>query len=325
MSKIKQDSFKVVVIVLFILFVILIFSVVRGNDVNFKDREIAFITGSDKGVYHAAGEALCRILKRESGANNCSVVESAGSEENATKIRDSKVYGGVVRADHFYRNKNSLKQIGSLHSENLMVLVRKDENIKSLSDLGGKKIFAGAESSSTYEVASTILREVGIRDNVIVEPVEEGEDTSGRFGKLCSGEVSAVFYFVGYPSNEVQDALNSCSNSITIMSFTESTINKITTKRRYYKKVIIPSEVYEGIDKDIKTMGLPAIVATGNEVEEREVEHLRKIFSENINDIQKARRTLEYVTSESFLTMLLEENSNEEEDEKEAEEEANSE
>ncbi len=312
-SRIKKDSFMVVAIVLFILFLILIFSVIKGNDISFKDREISFITGSDKGVYYSAGQAVCRILKRESNANNCKVVQSSGSEENATNIRSQKVYGGIVRADVFYKNKNNLQQIGSLHSENLMVLIRKDENIKSLNDLEGKKIFVGDKKSNTYKVSDTILKEVGIRDNVIIDPVEEGEDANGRFGRLCSGEVSAVFYFVGYPSNEIQDALDSCSNSITILSLTESVTNKIISKRPYYQQSIIPQDVYDGITKDIKTIGLSAILSVSNEVEKRELKYLQEVIVKNIADIQKTRLSLESVNEESFQKMLISDNKKNEE------------
>ena len=311
-SNVKRDSLPVVAIVLGILFIILLYSIFKGDSISFNDRDISFITGGDKGVYYSAGQSLCRILEREAEANKCKVVKSSGSDENATKIRTQKAYGGIVRADVFYKNKNNLQQVGTLHTENLMVMIRSDENVKSLNDLEGKKILMGGEDSNTYKVSDTILKEVGIRDTVIVDEVGEDENAGGRFGKLCSGEVSAVFYFVGYPSTEIQDALDSCSNSITILSFTESTTNKITTKRPYYKKVVVPSSIYDGISKDIKTIGLPAIISVGNEVGEKELKYLQKVFTENLSSIQKSRSTLKYITEESFGKMLMDDNTEDE-------------
>ena len=316
-SRTEGHLMKTGVIVLIILFVVLLISVFRGNSVNFNDREVSFITGNERGVYYSAGQALCGILEREASANNCSVVQSSGSEENVTKIRNQDAYAGIVRADVFYRNKDNLQQVGSLHNENLMILVRNDENIKSLTDLAGKKIVIGEAGSNTYKISNTILGEVGIEEHVLIEEVDPEQSVGNRFGKLCGGEASAVFYFVGYPSQDVQEALGDCPNTISILSLTESTINKITTKRPYYKKSVIPSSVYDGVEKDIKTVGLTAIVAVSNDIEERELNYLKKVFAENIGDIQNARTALEYVTEESFNEMLIPEDEGQEQDQEE--------
>ncbi|MYE37948.1 MAG: TAXI family TRAP transporter solute-binding subunit [Candidatus Spechtbacteria bacterium SB0662_bin_43] len=315
LRRIKREYLTVIGIIVFIIFIILVFF--QGDSIDFKDREFIITTGSREGVYYPAGKALCSIIEKETEAEDCDRIESDGSQDNVDAIMDEDAQIGIVQSDIFYTNQRNLKQVGALHTENLMVIVRNDVDIESLSDLAGRKIIIGSEDSQTYKTSRAVLEEIGVDDAIIADVEEEDiEDISSQFAQLCSNnEVSAVFYVVGYPSTEIQEALNSCPNTITTLSLKNSTIRKMTEKYPFYKKSIIPEDTYETVEDPIQTIGLVAVIAVSDEVEDKEVEYLRKLFIDNIETIQEEHSALEYITEESMAEMIIGDAETDEEDE----------
>ena len=134
-------------------------------------------TGGVTGVYYAAGGAICRLVNKDRTKHGlrCSVESTGGSVFNANAIRAGELDMGVVQSDVQYsavKGEGQFKAAGpsgdlramfSMHPEPMTVVVRKELNAQSLTDLKGKRFNIGNPGSGHRSGADDLLAAFGMK------------------------------------------------------------------------------------------------------------------------------------------------------------------
>lgn len=163
------------------------------------------MTGGPTGTYIQVGRDISGLF--QSCGQSLNVEESAGSIENILAVRERRhTQFGIVQSDvlEFLRKfeaddakvQDSLKGVGialPLYNEEIHILTRKD--IRSLSDLRGKRVGVGRDRSGTNLTASLVLTAAGITPGELVL-----EASSASLTGLLSGQLDAFFYVAGAPT-----------------------------------------------------------------------------------------------------------------------------
>ena len=119
-------------------------------------------TGSATGNYYAFGNALSTVVNRVTGAN-LTVNATGGSTENARLLGSGENEFALIQSDVFsYAHQGvelfdgnpvtNFQAVTAAYPEMVQIIVRKDANINSVTDMKGKNICVGAVGSG-YEVA----------------------------------------------------------------------------------------------------------------------------------------------------------------------------
>ena len=161
-----------------------------GRNPDLSHVKVAFLSGSPEGNYYAIVAAAAAQAKRQRG--RIDNVASAGSVENMARLAAAKTSCGVqfalVQDGLTWPEPNPFQLVGRLPvSENLVVLGRDADRIRSVADLRGKRIGIGPVGSGTEYVARQMLAqldELGIKAST--HPLQEQLELLSR-GELDLG------------------------------------------------------------------------------------------------------------------------------------------
>lgn len=274
-------------------------------------------TGGVTGVYYPAGGAICFFLnqtRRQHGIR-CSVESTGGSISNLMSIREHDLDIGIVQSDWQYHDvKGSgkfsnlgkdthLRALFSLYPEPFTVVARKDADIKTFSDLLGKRVNIGNPGSgqrATFEVLRDLLGWKNSQFKQVTELVS-GEQSRA----LCANKIDAMIYMVGLPSGSVKEATTACDSRIIPIS--DKIVNKMIRKYPYYRKAMIPGGMYKGTDKNVHTFGVGATVVTSDALSNKVAYQLVKAVFSNFEafknmhpalaNLKKSRMIKDFLTA----------------------------
>jgi TRAP transporter TAXI family solute receptor len=229
---------------------------------------ISIGTGGVTGVYYPTGGAICRLVNksRKEHGIRCSVESTGGSVYNINTIRAGELDMGVAQSDWQYHAYNGtskfadqgpfkeLRAVFSVHAEPVMIVARKDANIKNVMDLKGKRVNIGNPGSGTrasYEVMADAL---GFTDDTLALATEF--KSSEQSQALCDNKIDAFFFLVGHPSGSIKEATTSCEANMVAVD--GPAIDKLVADNSFYRKATIPGGMYTGTDADTPTYGVGA-------------------------------------------------------------------
>ena len=260
-----------------------------------QSRESNFVTigtGSVTGVYYPAGGSICYLLNRERArhAIRCSVESSSGSVENIKNILSGDIDFGIVQSDTQYQAVNGLsgfassgpndqlRSVMSLYYESFTLVVRADSNIKSLSDLPGKRVNIGNIGSGQRGTMEIVMQAMGWSKDTFAETHELKASDQSR--ALCDGTIDAMVYMVGHPNASIKEATALCDSVLVDVGGPE--ISRLVNENEYYSPVSMPGGMYRGTAGETNTFGVGATLVANYNASEEVVYELTKAVFENI-------------------------------------------
>jgi len=188
-------------------------------------------TGSTVGVYFPVGEAIAGLISHPPGVNRCEAANvcgpagliasartSEGTMDNLLSVNDGTVESGLAQSDVVAsaakgdgpfkaRGKQShVRVIASLFSEQVHLVVAGDANIKSVSDLKGKRVSLGPAGSGVGFTAREILRAYRVPETRLKLAAT---DFPASIAMMRQGKLDAFFVVGGVPVNGLGDLLAS--------------------------------------------------------------------------------------------------------------------
>lgn len=168
--------------------------------------QVTIATGPEGGAYRELAESLARHLNDTHGVN-VSLVHTSGSSENVQLLGEARVDLAFAMAIPGEPNRVKKKPdtsriafVANAYSEVIHLVVRNDEDIKSVSDLRSKRIALGEKNSGNHLMALLTIRHCGLSPNEI-EPVHstypqiiEGLRDGTIDGAIISAGVRAPIY-----------------------------------------------------------------------------------------------------------------------------------
>ena len=254
-------------------------------------------TGGVTGVYYAAGNAICRLINRDSARHRvrCTVASTGGSVYNLNTLRAGELDFGIAQSDwQFHARHGSdvfkpagadqeLRAVFSLHPEPFTVLTRKEANIAKFEDLKGKRVNVGNPGSGTRASVQALLDAMGWKLSDFALAAELKADEHGA--ALCDNKIDAFFYGVGHPSANIQDPTTTCGARL--MPLTGPAVDRLVAERPYYARATIPGGLYAHNPAPTASYGVLATLVSSSKVPDDVVYALVKAVFDNFDAFKR--------------------------------------
>jgi len=262
-----------------------------------QEQYLHMATGNTSGTYYPIGGAISEVLNQNIKNMHSSVQSTSGSVANVQFLADGAVELAIVQNDIAYyavngeemfkdQNKykfDTLRGITALYPESCQFVVLESSGINSIADLKGKKVVVGAEGSGAEANARQILEIYGLTYNDI-EPQFLSFSVGAK--ALSEGTVDAAFLTAGFPTNAVQYAAS--QNKIKLLPIDDAHFVGLSEKYPFYKKITIPKGTYSGVDQDVQTVSVMALLVCNDRVSNDTAYQVAKTIYEHIDKIKES-------------------------------------
>jgi hypothetical protein len=268
---------------------------------------LSIATGGTSGTYYPIGGAIAKVLNENIAGMNASAQSTGASVTNTRLIYNKEVELAILQNDiasyavngekQFADNQvNNMTGIASLYPEIIQIVVRSDAGISSIADLKGKKVAVGAPGSGVEANASQILDFFGLSyDDIDEDYLSFGEAAS----RLKDRQIDAAFLTAGIPTAAVMDV--AATQDITLLNFSDDDIASLNAEYPFLTGVTVPAGTYNGLDNDVQTVALKAILVAEAGLSEDTVYQITKAIFENRDTLIAAHDRAKDIKLETAL------------------------
>ncbi|NLZ52644.1 MAG: TAXI family TRAP transporter solute-binding subunit [Thermoanaerobacteraceae bacterium] len=261
-------------------------------------------TGGTAGTYFPLGGALTEIWNKNIPGVNSTAQSTGASVANINLLKEGKAEIIFVQNDITYYAANGvelfedkyedIRGLAILYPETVQLVTLGNKGINSISDLKGKRVAVGAAGSGAEANARQILNAAGITyDDITAQYLSFAEAANN----LKDGNVDAAFLTAGFPTAAVTDI--AAQHDLKLISLEDSLVEKLTTDYPYYTKNVIPAKTYSGVDEDIQTVAVQAMLAVRSDMDEELAYNLVKFMYDNLDRIKAAHSVGELIKPET--------------------------
>lgn len=185
----------------------------------------------------------------------------------------------------------------ALHPEAMTIVARRDANIKSWTEIKGKRLNIGDPGSGNRVMTEDLMRESNLKvsDLKLATDLKPAEMASA----LCDNKIDAFTYVVGHPNAAIKEATTTCS--ATVISVPDSEISKVLKGAPYYSGATIPARMY-GDHGDIKTFGVRATLVTSAKLPDNVAYAIVKAVFDNLEEFKKLHPALANLSAQDMLS-----------------------
>ncbi|MGI6424191.1 MAG: TAXI family TRAP transporter solute-binding subunit [Tepidanaerobacteraceae bacterium] len=272
-----------------------------------KQQEQVFLnvaTGGTAGTYFPLGGALTEIWNKNIPGVNSTAQSTGASVANINLLKEKKAEIIFVQNDITYYAANGvelfedkyedLRGLAILYPETIQLVTLGNKGINSVEDLKGKRVAVGAAGSGAEANARQILNAAGITyDDISAQYLSFAEAANN----LKDGNVDAAFLTAGFPTAAVTDI--AAQHDLKLISLDDSLVEKLTADYPYYTMNVIPGGTYSGVDEDIQTVAVQAMLAVTSDLDEELAYNLVKYMYDNLDRIKAAHSVGELIKPET--------------------------
>lgn len=234
-------------------------------------------------------------------------VENVGSLNEGTAdfalIQNDIAYFAVngTGIDEFEGNPvESLRGVATLYPETIHIVANPDAEIESLEDLEGGTVNTGDLGSGTQVNALQILETAGLSS-------DDFNEQNAGFGtasdQLRDGDVDAAFVVGGWPVGAVEDLAT--TTEIEILDLDQETRDALIDDAEWFAEDTIPGGTYDGIDDDVDTISVQAMIATRDDLDEGIVEDVTTAIFDNEGDIDTKGEFIDLDSAQDAMSVEL--------------------
>jgi TRAP transporter TAXI family solute receptor len=219
-----------------------------------------------------------------------------GSVENLNLLRQDKVMLALAQSDIAAEALvgagpfaargpfTALRALGSLYPEPLHVVVRADSPFRTVRDLMNKRISVGPAGSGTRATAERLLAAHRMTEGK--EYTRDESPFSSALAALAAGNVDAVMQVTGVPSDQIR--LTAASTPLRLIPIDEAVLAETTAKNPATLRGIIPKSAYPGLEHDVATLTVSAVLATTSSLSDADARSLVAAIFEGKGDLLAA-------------------------------------
>ena len=232
--------------------------------------QMAIATGTTGGVYYPLGGALANYLTRGIPGTSATAEVTAGSTANFQLLgagRAQLVFGQVDAAVDSVRGAGQFRgrvvptrAIAVLYTNRMQVVTTADRNIRSMTDLRGKRISTGAPQSATELFATRLIEAAGLNpasDFRGRERLSPAESTAA----IRDGKIDAYFFVSGVPTSAITDLAATPGTTLALVDHDEYLERIVATHGPVYFRELIPAGTYPGQTAPNKQLSVANILA----------------------------------------------------------------
>lgn len=276
---------------------------------------IPIATASAGGTYYPIGVGLGNIWTEKLVEEKVSATgqSSAGSVENIQLLKNGEakvaILQGLIGAQAYEgrggnfegRPYKDLRSISMLWSNvEHFVLMDKEIQTGTISDINGKSFSVGPQASGTEQSTLVMMQGLGLsKENIKPEYLGYDDIISAmRDGRLDGGSLPA-----GIPVSAIMDMAASGVKA-SVLDVSDEQLESINSIFNTWFRFTIPAGTYTGIDKEIQTIAQPNFLAVSSQLDEELVYKLTKTIYENIDKVHQIHNSAHEIQLETALNGL---------------------
>ncbi len=270
-------------------------------------------TGATTGLYYQVGKTICAIAAADKVLANkrCYVVSTQGSASNIRDVIKGTLLLGMAQSDThenavqgkggFDEPQTELRSIASLYAEPMVIMVRKNAEIRTVRDLKGKRINIGPQGSGQHGLGNLVIQYLGA-DQVTQE--RASTLSSDRHGSaLCSGSIDAFIFAIGHPSANIQAPAEDCGARL--LPIDTELRQQLTQRYGYFIETTIPANTYANNAQDTPTFGPVATIVTGASQNEQVVYDITKAIFQALPVLRATHPAMKDLKPEQMIRAAL--------------------
>ena len=258
-----------------------------------KSSALRFVTGGESGTYYAVGNVIANDWTNGTDVKVSALVGN-GSKANCQALADKDAELAFCQSDvmaYAYTGTNlfaesgaitNFSTLGALYMEQVQI-VTCDPTIKTVADLKGKVVSVGAAGSGVYFNAVDVLAAYGLTLNDITPSYQSFGDSADS---LTNGQIDAAFIVAGAPTAAITNL--STTKQAYLVALDDAHIAQLIASSPYYSKYVIKAGTYKGIDTDVTTVAVGAVVLVRDDVSEDQVYELTKRLFDNLKALESS-------------------------------------
>ena len=274
-----------------------------------SDSVIRMGTGGVGGNYYQYGNVLAGLVQKDMDNVTLDVQTTEGSSSNLRLIGKGFLDMAIVQNDALYdaiqgkrdfdeNPVDNVQAISALYTETLQIVVRKDSDIRTISDLKGRKVSLGEKKSGVLRNAEDVLHATGISTSQISVHNLSFSDSAKE---LASGKIDAFFVMAGAPTTAISELAK--ETDIRLLSMDDTTRKVLLRLHPEYLEASLPADTYSDQADPVSTIGVKAVLVCDSRMSEDTISGITEILFKHSNEIQygtneQSAPTLEYATSD---------------------------
>jgi TRAP transporter TAXI family solute receptor len=243
-------------------------------------------TGGVAGTYYPIGGLIADIISNPPGARPCdkggscgvpglvAIAQSSnGAVANVDAIASGALESGFAQSDVAYwaytgtgiyqgqGKVENLRAIANLYPESIHIVARMGSGIRSVRDLGGKRVSLDEPGSGTLVDARIILTAFGVGEAALMPQYVK---SSPAVAMIQDGQLDAFFIVAGYPTGSV---LELCATSgCELVPIAGPEVDALLEQYPFFARDVIPAYTYPGVG-ETATLSVGAQWLVGAEVD----------------------------------------------------------
>jgi uncharacterized protein len=246
---------------------------------------LSIATGGTQGVYYVYGGGLANVISENIPGYTATAEATSASVDNMLLIDGKRSDLAFVLADtatDAVKGRGSFKEpveaaaLAQLYTNYTQVVALAGSGIRSIEALKGKRVSVGSPGSGTEVIALRVLEAAGLDPAKDIKRAGLGVGES--VAALRDGTIDAFFWSGGLPTAGVTDLAT--SREITLLPTEEYVADLQSKYGQAYQTDVIPGRTYQGVDEDVKVVGVPNLLVVNEAVDEEQAYQLTKVLFE---------------------------------------------
>ncbi|WP_328786729.1 MULTISPECIES: TAXI family TRAP transporter solute-binding subunit [unclassified Streptomyces] len=261
-------------------------------------RRLRLATGPEGGPYNAFGQALAQAVAESGRRIEIVPVSTAASVNNLRKLDEGSVELALAMADvaedavlgrEPFPRPAAVTALARVYVNYTHLIVPADGPVRSVRDLAGRPVAAGAAGSGVQVVAERVLRAAGLSGAPAPAPVpaapvadERQLGLAASVSALREGSVDALFWSGGVPTPALADLARELP-----LRFLPLDAHVGALRERHgpvYTAVTLPAGVY-GLTEPVGTVGVGNYLLARTDVPQGAVRDLLEVVFARWRDL----------------------------------------
>jgi TRAP transporter TAXI family solute receptor len=243
------------------------------------------------GTFYTQGQAIAELFNRgRSESDRCVVLTTDASIHNAEQLDRGELEFGFMASNWIGRAKNAtapftkpiaLRMVAPANAGPMCFVKLAGSPIGSVNDFAAKRIAIGTKGSGMEQHIHTIFDVLGISFDSFT-PVHmgfaEGADA------LVAGRIDVQFH-PPIPNKVLADLSERAD--IRVVPYTAGQMEKILSAVPFYRAVVMPKNVFRGVENDVTQVGVINVIVTHERVPDGVVYDMARAISANLDELAK--------------------------------------
>lgn len=268
---------------------------------------LALATAGTGGVYYLIGGSIAEVWSRELPEHLVVAEVTGGSVENLSLLMSDQVavaFSMGTNALGAYTGSNSFEggqpgrvlALVALYPNVLQLAALEGSDVRTLSDLAGRRVSVGAPGSGTEVGARTLLEANGITyEDFQPQRLNFNETANG----IRDGTVDAGFWSAGPPTSSIMDLAT--AREIRLIPISDDEVARTAVVDPTVRRDEIPAGSYRGQDEPVPTLSTPNLLVVRSDMPDELAYSLIRVLLEAQQELAQVHPVAGRISAEYTL------------------------